>query len=107
MYGFSKLQQAVCTEFRCKRLRTCANRPDIPESKLPLGRPRHRWEGNIKMYKINRLDMDWINLACGSGKWRAVSDAVMDFRFPQNAGNLLSSLGTSSFSRRTVLCGVG
>jgi hypothetical protein len=35
-----------------------------PEGKRPLGRPRHRWEDNIKMY-IQKVGwgMDWIDLA--------------------------------------------
>ena len=37
----------------------------IPEGKRPLGRPRHRWEDNIKMelQEIGCVSMDWIELA--------------------------------------------
>jgi len=36
-----------------------------PEVKRPLGRPRHRWEDNIKMdlQKVGCEGMDWIDLA--------------------------------------------
>jgi hypothetical protein len=35
-----------------------------PEGKRPLGRPRHRWEDNIKMVLLEvRWSMDWIELA--------------------------------------------
>jgi hypothetical protein len=36
-----------------------------PEGKRPLGRPRRRWEDNIKIYlrEIGWGDMDWIDLA--------------------------------------------
>jgi hypothetical protein len=36
------------------------------EGKRPLGRPRHRWEDNIKMVlkETGMEGMDWINLAC-------------------------------------------
>jgi hypothetical protein len=36
-----------------------------PEGKKPLGRPRHRWEDNIKMdlQEVGCEDMDWIDLA--------------------------------------------
>jgi len=36
-----------------------------PEVKRPLGRPRHRWEDNIKMnvQKVVCEGMDWIHLA--------------------------------------------
>jgi len=37
----------------------------IPEGKRPLGRPRHRWEDNIKMdlQEVGCESMDWIDLA--------------------------------------------
>jgi hypothetical protein len=36
-----------------------------PEGKSPLGRPRHRWVDNIKIYlrEIGWDDKDWIYLA--------------------------------------------
>jgi hypothetical protein len=36
-----------------------------PERKRPLGRPRHRWEGNItiNLKGIRYEDVDWINLS--------------------------------------------
>jgi hypothetical protein len=36
-----------------------------PEGRRPLGRPRHRWEDNIKMdlRKVVWWGMDWMNLA--------------------------------------------
>ena len=36
-----------------------------PEGKRPLGRPRHRWEDNIKMdlQEVGCGGMDWIELA--------------------------------------------
>ena len=43
-----QLQHAVGTAFRYKRLSSGACIFDIPEWKVPLGRPRRRWEDNIK-----------------------------------------------------------
>jgi hypothetical protein len=51
--------------------------------------------------------MEWIHLAQNRDKWQAVVCTVMNPWFPWNVENLLTSWGTSSFSRSTVLCGVG
>ena len=44
------------------------------EVKRPLGRPRHRWENNIKMdlQEEGCGGMDWIDLAEDRDRWRAV-----------------------------------
>jgi late competence protein required for DNA uptake (superfamily II DNA/RNA helicase) len=59
----------------------------------PLRRPRYRWETIIKMElkKINLKVVDWINLAQKNDSWPALVNPVMNFRFPQNVGNLLTS----------------
>jgi hypothetical protein len=43
-----------------------------PERKRPLGRPRRRWEDNVKMdlREIGWGVMDWIDLAQDMDKWR-------------------------------------
>jgi hypothetical protein len=79
-----------------------------PEGKIPLGRPRSRWEDNIKMelQEVGCECMDWIELAQDRNRWRVLVNAVMNLRFPQNAWNFLTSCKPVSFSRRTVLHGV-
>jgi hypothetical protein len=60
-----------------------------PEGKRPLGRPRHRWEDNIKMdlQEVECGGMGWIELAQDRGRWRARVNVVSDLRVPEIAGN--------------------
>jgi len=55
-----------------------------PGGKRPLGRPRCRWEGNIKMdlQEVGCGDVDWIELARDRDRWRALVNAVMNFWVP-------------------------
>jgi hypothetical protein len=53
-----------------------------PEGKRPLGRPRRRWEDNIKMDLQEVGGMDWIELAPDRNRWRALVTAVMNLRVP-------------------------
>jgi hypothetical protein len=55
-----------------------------PEGKTPLGRPRHRWEDNIKMDlgEIGWGGMDWIDLAQDRDQWRALVKTVMNLQVP-------------------------
>jgi hypothetical protein len=55
-----------------------------PEGRRPLGRPRRRWEDNIKMdlREIWFGDVDWIHWAQDRDRWRALMNTVMNLRFP-------------------------
>jgi len=55
-----------------------------PEGKGSLGRPRCKWEDNIKIdfQEVGCGDMDWIELAQNSDRWRALVIAVMNLRVP-------------------------
>jgi hypothetical protein len=55
-----------------------------PEGKRPLGRPRCRWEDNIKMdLREIRIDgANWIRLSQYRVQWRAFVNTVMDLRVP-------------------------
>jgi hypothetical protein len=54
-----------------------------PEGKTPLGKPRCRWENNIKMdlQEVRCGGMDWIGLAQDRDRWRASVNAVMNCWF--------------------------
>ena len=55
-----------------------------PEGKRPLGRPRRRWEDNIKMdlREVGRGCGYWVELPRDRDKWRALVSTVMNFRVP-------------------------
>jgi len=79
-----------------------------PEGKRPLGRPRRRWEDNIKMdlQEVGKGCGDWMELDKVRESWRALVSTVMNIRVPKMRG--FSSLAAEpvSFSRRTLLHGV-
>ena len=55
-----------------------------PEGERPLGRPRRRWENNIKTYlqEVILGVMDWIELAQDRDRWWVLVNAVMNLRVP-------------------------
>ena len=55
-----------------------------PEGDIPLGRPRRRWEDNIRMdlQEVWCGCTDWIELADGRDMWWALVNAVMNLQTP-------------------------
>ena len=55
-----------------------------PEEKRPLGRPRRRWEDNIKMdlQEVGEGCREWMELAQDRDRWWALVITVMNFRVP-------------------------
>ena len=76
-----------------------------PKENRPLGRPKRRWDDNIKMnlQEVASGGMNWIYVTHDRDRWRAVVNAVMTLRVPLTAEDFLTSWGTVSFSGRTLL----
>jgi hypothetical protein len=55
-----------------------------PEGRRSLGRPKHRWEDNIRMdlREVGCGCVDWMELAQDKDKWRALVSAAMNLRVP-------------------------
>jgi hypothetical protein len=64
-----------------------------PEGNRSFGRPRRRWEDNIKMnlQEVGCGRINWIDLAQDRDRWRARVKAVMKLQFSQNARNFFTS----------------
>ena len=80
-----------------------------PEGKRPLGRPRRRWEDNIKMdlQEVGGGCEDWMELAQNRDRWRALVSTVMNLRVPKMRGISWLAAEPVSFSKRTLLHGLG
>ena len=59
-----------------------------PEGRRPLGRPRLRWEDNVKtdLQEVGGSCGDWMELAQDRDRWRALVSTVMNFWVPKMRG---------------------
>jgi len=59
-----------------------------PKGKRPLGRPRHRWEDNIKMdrQEVGGGCEDSMELTQDRDRWRALVSTVINLRVPKMRG---------------------
>jgi hypothetical protein len=64
-----------------------------PEWKRPLGKPRSKWEDNIRMdlRKIEWEVVNWIHLVQDRDQWRTVVNMTMQFWVSLKAENFLTS----------------
>jgi hypothetical protein len=80
-----------------------------PEAKRTLGRPRRRWEDNIRMdlQEVECRGMEWIGLAQDRDRWRAIMDEVrgeLSYLAPLGSEKISASyLKQCFFSREGVL----
>jgi hypothetical protein len=68
-----------------EEMRNACNIPvGRPGRKRPLGRPKRRWEDNIRMdvREIGCEYVDWMYLAGDRDRWQALVNTVMNFRVP-------------------------
>ena len=75
-----------------------------PEGKRPLGRPRRRWEDNIKieLQEVGCRGVDWIEVAQDRDRWRALVNAVMNLRVHKTRG--ISGLAKNRLAFQEELC---
>jgi hypothetical protein len=67
-----------------ERRGTCRVLVEKPDGNRPLGRPRRRWEDNIRMdlQEVGCGGMDWIGLAQDRDMWRVIVNKIMNLRVP-------------------------
>jgi hypothetical protein len=60
-----------------------------PEGKRPLGIPRRRWLGNVRivLVRMGWSDVYWIGLAQNSDRWKALVIQYLIFRFYEMLGH--------------------
>jgi len=67
-----------------ERRGACRGLVDRPEGRRPHGRPRRRWEDNVKIdiKEVEWRVMGWNSVAQDRDRWWAVVNAVMNLRVP-------------------------
>jgi hypothetical protein len=77
------------------------------KGKIPRGRPRRRWEDNIKMVLQEGRWIAWTGLIwLRKGTGESLVNSVTNVQVPKNTRNFLISLDPISFLKSTLLHGV-
>ena len=73
-----------CCVLFLKRIYSIQFSTGTPAEKRPLGRPKRRWEDNIRMdlKEIGISTRDWVDTAKGKDYWRAPVNAALNLRVP-------------------------
>jgi hypothetical protein len=73
----------VCSTYEDNR-GACRVLVEKPDGRKLFGRPKHRWNDNIKMdlAEVGWGGMVWIDLTQDMDSWRALVSAVINLRFP-------------------------
>jgi hypothetical protein len=103
--GWSSSMRVGLTNLHRKKL-TCTKTSKEPRTwKEPLGRPRRRWVDTIRvdLGEVGWGDVDWICLAKGRKRWRALVNSVLNLRVSWNAWKLSSGLTSSGLSSSAQL----
>ena len=87
IYIYTQVYIIVCIYVFVVRMMEGVHRVLVgkPEGKRPLGRPRRRWEDNIKMdlQEVGADCEDWMELAQDRDRWRALVSTVMNILVPK------------------------
>jgi hypothetical protein len=77
-----------------EKMNACRILVGKPERKRPLGRPRCKWEEDIKMdlREIRWAGIDWICMAQDKDRWRALVNTVMKLRGSVKCWEILEQL---------------
>jgi len=88
----------------CNRSSSLINCVLGSEGKRSLGRPRHRWEDNIRtdLQEIGWKGVDLDLWSSGQGHMAGSYETVMNLQVPRKVSNFMTSCGTISFSIELV-----
>jgi hypothetical protein len=93
LYTFTLEGGNIITFFDCTIVSVKWWYVGMPGGKRPLTRPRHRWEGNVKMNhrEIGQESVYGMHLAQDRDQWQALVNMVMNLWVSEKAGNFLTS----------------